>query len=140
MAEEYWAGFRPQPQKVEGDLVTIELTVESPLEHGEAFARVTTPSGVGLWATEVRKVDARPGGRIEIVLWDGLVAEGAFAQINLGKAVNFTLDAFGLIELAFAATKAGTAIKLKCTKIVSADALEKFEQNVSRLLAAIAAN
>lgn len=140
MAEEYWAGFRPQPQKVEGELVSFEVTVDSPLAHGEAFARVTTPAGAGTWATEVRKLDPRPGGRIELVVWDGLMAEGAFAQIALGKSVHFTLDAFGLVEVQFSPLEAGTRISLKCTKIVESDDRDLFEGNAKKLLAAIAAS
>lgn len=140
MAEEYWVGFRPQPQRVEGELVSFEVTVDSPLAHGEAFARVTTPAGAEIWATEVRKLDPRPGGRIELVLWDDLVAEGAFAQIALGKSVDFTLDALGLIQMRFSEGKAGTRISLKCTKIVESDDRDLFESNAKKLLNSIAKN
>lgn len=140
MPEEYWAGFRPQPQKVSGELKVVELTTETSLELPNAFARVTTKTGFESWGAQVRKLDVRPGGRIDVTLWQELEAEGAFASIDLGKSVEFTLDSFGLVRFSFSESSGGTTITLKCSRIVEVSDWQNFEASAERLLKAVSTN
>lgn len=140
MAEEYWAGFRPQPQKVAGELTTVELSTETLLTVPQVFARASTRAGFESWGVEVRKLDARPGGRIDITLWQELNAEGAFAAIDLGRKIEFTLDAVGLVCLSFASTASGSRVDIRCSRIVEPADLPAFKELVARFLNSIATN
>lgn len=133
-------GFRPLPQKVEGELTIVELSTESSLSLPQAFARASTKAGFEAWGAEVRKLDTRPGGRIDITLWQEIKAEGAFAAIELGKNIEFTLDAVGLVRLSFASIASGSRVTIRCSRISEPADLPAFENLVSRILTAVAAN
>ena len=138
MAEEYWVGFRPQPKKLEGTLVSFDISAATTLSLPEAFARMSTASGFEKWAKQVHKLDTRLGGRIEVTVWDDLLAEGAFSQLSLGKVIEFTLDAFGLLRFTFEPQGAETIIRLNCAKVVPESQADQLKTDALRLLTTIA--
>jgi hypothetical protein len=140
VAEEYWVGFRPQPKEIDGNLISFELSVVSSLSLPVAYARVSTSSGFATWAHEINKIDPRLGGRIDFCPWEGLRTEGAFSQFNLGKSVEFTLEAFGLLRFTFAESRAGMTIRLSCSKVETEGQVETLKTDALRLLNAVAKN